>query len=97
MDSFRKQPNDILDYTFDAREFLDAGDSLLTADFTVADRNGAEEPAALQLGAVDISADSAKVWVSGGTDYVDYKVTGRLTTAGGRVVEHEVLIKVRER
>lgn len=97
MDSFDKQPADVLDYTFDARNFLAAGDSLSSAVFSVAARYGTEEPAALQLGATDVSADRAKVWLSGGTDQVVYKVTGLFTTTGGRVVEHEILVRVRER
>lgn len=39
----------------------------------------------------------ATVWLSGGTDLVDYSVTCRLTTTGGRIDDRTMRISVRQR
>jgi hypothetical protein len=38
----------------------------------------------------------AKVYTSGGTDGVTYKITATVTTTGGRVKQAEIKVKVKE-
>lgn len=47
--------------------------------------------------APSLTAGVATAWFSGGTDGKDYRITCRLTTAGGRVDDRTVVIKVRQR
>jgi len=44
----------------------------------------------------NLVAGVAKVWLSGGTTGTTYKITATLTTTGGRIKQHEILVKVKE-
>ena len=98
MKTFIKQPNDVLDYDIDLSAWLPTDDYLASASITI---TGADS--SLEAGPDDFPeysltgspADTAKIWLGGGTDDVRYKVTVQITTNDGRVKEHEFYIKVK--
>lgn len=47
--------------------------------------------------APSLTGGTATAWFSGGTHGTDYRVTCRLTTAGGRIDDRTLTIKVRTR
>lgn len=87
---FEKQPGEIESYTYDPSDDLDPGDKVQTVTASV-DKPG------LAIMAATMVYGQAKVWLSGGKDGVDYKVTVVVDTSSGRRLEDEFIIKVRER
>lgn len=88
--AFTKQPGDTLDYDIDYTQWLVAGDEVTSAVAAAA-------PSGLTLVSVSEGVpDVVKVWVSGGTSGVRYKVTVITSTKGGRVKEDEFLLTVKE-
>lgn len=93
LEKYQKQPGEVLDYDI---------------DFSTAYLSGlgdtAPGPAGLEVTAEPgITVDYAelingrvKVWLSGGTDGVTYKVTATITTLGGRTKQAEIAVKVKE-
>jgi hypothetical protein len=85
-----KDPNAVLDYTFDWTAWLDdVADSIATRQI---------------IPATGITVDSSAIvgkkviaWLSGGTAGQKYQVTCRITTAGGRTDDRSIFIKVKER
>lgn len=89
LEKFTKQPADVQDYDIDFTEYLDGlTDTAATADVTA-------EPG-ITVQSYTIIGKTVKVWLAGGVHPGRYKVTVRLTTAGGRTKEVEILILVRE-
>jgi hypothetical protein len=86
---FTKQPADVIDYDIDFSEWLPVGDTLATATPTV-------DVASLTLGTTVISDTGIKQWVSAGTDGLTYKVTVTVTTNGGRTVQQEFRVRVKD-
>ena len=86
---FRKQPVEVLDYDIDYSEWLTEGDNVESAIVEVA-------PNGLVVESVFINDPRVKVWLSGGTDSVQYKVTVTATTAEGRVKQEEFKIRVKD-
>ena len=92
LDKFTKQPGDRQDYDISFVDWLAGlGDT-------------APGPTGL-----DVSVDAgitminsfladgvAKVWLQGGLNGASYKVTVTLTTAGGRIKEAEIIVRVKE-
>jgi hypothetical protein len=90
IDSFTKQPSEVQDYDMDFGEYL-----ALMAD-TPATHVVDPPPVGITLINSSIVGQNIKVWLSGGTSGQRYKITGRMTTAGGRTKEHEILILVKD-
>lgn len=89
LEKFTKQPAETQDYDIDYTDYLKSmSDTPLS--FTVSADAGITVVASMLVGKV------VKVYLSGGVDGTSYKVTALLTTAGGRVKEGEILIKVKE-
>lgn len=88
--TFEKQPADVKDYDIDYSQWLSSGDAIQQAVSTVD---------VIGLTVVSTFTDSTrvKVWLSGGTSGGKYKVTVTVTTTDGRVLQHEFVIKVRDR
>jgi hypothetical protein len=91
MDKFAQQSGERLDYDIDLRESLTDGDSIAGAAVV-------GEPG-IDLGATIINSPAGvvKQWVSGGTDGAQYKLTCTVTTALGRVIEADFIIKIKDR
>ena len=89
--TFIKQPSEVQDYDINFSAWLAAFSPPDTAtSMTVAVDTG------ITMGTTSLTAGIVKVWLSGGTHGESYKVTASIATAGGRVKEDEVVIKVRE-
>jgi hypothetical protein len=89
MKSFPKQPGDTLDYDIDASEWLTQGDNLTGSVVTVDDQS-------LTIGNTVLSDDRLKIWLSGGIDLTNYKITAKLNTEDGRTKEIDFQIRVKE-
>ena len=89
---FEKQPADVQDFDIDFTEWLTgmsdtaAGPGGVTV---VADTG-------LTILAFTLSNGIVKVWTAGGTDGTTYKITATITTAGSRVKQAEIKVKVKE-
>lgn len=88
---FPKQPNEILDYDIDFTRWLENtdGDQGLTASVAVA-------PPGITIDRHVVSGGVVKVWLSGGENGQQYKVTATLVTVNGRRKEGEIMIRVKE-
>ncbi|KII34843.1 hypothetical protein NL64_06155 [Pseudomonas fluorescens] len=105
MTTFTKQPNDVLDYDVDmAAWFSDVpGDDIQRVDITI--RSTSEPVPTLILGPIPhpnytLFGDQPvrfKLWLGGGTEYVDYIVTCVVVTEQDRQKEVEFKVKVRDK
>jgi hypothetical protein len=89
--TFIQQPSDELDYDINYTDWLSDSDTVLSATATVT-------PAGLTV-AAPLPVDTnrrLKLWVSGGTAGVTYKVEVTMTTALNRVKQDEVRFKIKE-
>lgn len=103
METRVKQPAEVVDYDVDMREWfkLLPGDSIASATVEI---DQTDDPDDLEAGPgvqpetvlAGSSPKICKVWLGGGRDGVDYKVTVTLTTNGGRVEEVDFIVQVVE-
>lgn len=96
-----KQPVEKLDWVIGTKKWMPKGDSLSSATAEVEVLNSGEEPIALIIDAVDITLkNEVVIWLSGGTDGTDYKVSVTINTAGTgarpRTAQDEFIVKVRD-
>ncbi len=87
--NFTKQPVEVKDYDIDYSEWLTTKDNVQSATVEVA-------PTGLTIEATYINDPRIKVWVAGGTDGTQYKLTVTMTSADGRVKQDEFKIRVKE-
>lgn len=89
--TIRKQPNEVIDVDVIFDIFLPALDTIVSIE------SFPDDPS-LIIPFTDIVDDgrTAKVWLQEGTDGITYKVTVRIHTSGGRVVEVEFKVKLKE-
>ena len=85
---FNKDPNEVLDFTFDWSTWL--GADTISSD-TVTVETG------LTKDSDSNDTTSVTVWVSGGTAGNHYNVSSKVVTAGGRTAERTIVIDVVER
>lgn len=90
MDTFNKQPAEILDYD------IEAGDWLTSDDFIVTATSTSDTGITVQSTTVQPDQRSVKVWIAGGTSGTTYKIQVTMTTDAGRVKETEFRIRVKE-
>lgn len=88
--SFMKQPAERLSVSIRYGDALDLGDSIATVDYCAA------EPVDLTVSPVLAADDRVRIFAQGGTDGTNYKITVRVTTANGEVLEDELICKLRE-
>lgn len=89
LNTFTKQPSEVLDYDIDYSSALDSGDTIV-AKTVIADTGIGVDTSMI------VGGNTVKIWISGGTNGITYKITSRITTAAGRVREDEIKIKVKE-
>lgn len=82
---FTKDPDDILDYSFDWSAWLATNETVLT--FTALPSPG------ISVNSTSNSATITTVWLSGGTAGQPYTVTHRITTNQGRQVDKTMTIR----
>jgi hypothetical protein len=87
--NFSKQPVEVKDFDIDYSEWLTTGDNVESATVVVATTG-------LTVNSVFVNNPRIKIWVAGGTDGTQYKLTVTMTTADGRVKQDEFKIKVKE-
>jgi hypothetical protein len=89
---FEKQPADTQDFDIDYTDWLaglgDTASGPTGAAITV-DTGITMQASSLINGVV-------KVWLTGGTSGTTYKITCTLTTAGGRIKQAEIQVKVKD-
>lgn len=84
-----QQPAERLSYTIDYGDFLTDGDNVQTADAN-------PDSPDLTVDQVGVFDPRVKFWVSGGVAGQRYKVTVDVTTADGRILQDEVIFKIKE-
>lgn len=94
LEKYEQQPSERLDYDIDfASLFLSAlGDS-------APGPTGVEvfaQPDGITIDDFDLNQGKVKIWLTGGTSGVTYKITARVTSTAGRVKEAEIAVKVKE-
>lgn len=89
METFAKDPDAVLDYSWDWSGWLAAGETISTSSVTV--------PAGITKDSEVGDGDSVTVWLSGGTGGTIYSVTCRITTTDSRTEDRTILISVGER
>lgn len=95
---FSKQPSEVQDYDIDFSPWLTGLSDTISSFVATSEPVTAEGESGIPP-AIDTSAQAGsriKVWMSGGTDGSASKVTVRVTTAGGRVKEDEIIVRVKE-
>lgn len=83
-----KDPDEKLDYVEDWSDFL-GNDTISTVSWTVP--NGLTQDLATK------TTTTATIWLTGGTHGEEYLVSGKVTTAGGRIGERSIKIICRNR
>jgi len=87
--SFTKDPEAVLDYTFDWSDWLATGETI--SSYTVTAQTGLTKDS-------DSQADGVVTyWLSGGTAGTTYRVECKIVTSAGRTDERTMWIKVVER
>lgn len=85
----RQQPQEKKSYSVDYSEALGANDDVAQIEACFS------EPDDLVVTPVLASGTRVRVWVSGGVDGQTYKITLRVLTSGGEILEDELLCRVK--
>jgi hypothetical protein len=87
--SVNKQPGETESYTVSYEDALTTGDNLVSTSVT-------STPSGLTIAAPFVVSPRVRMFISGGTDGVSYKIEVTTVTADGRVLEDEFTVKVKE-
>lgn len=90
MKGYVKDPNAILDYSWDWGPWLDS-DTIATSVWIV------ESPLTIESGTESNTTTTTEVFLAGGEHGNDYTITNRITTVGGRTDDRSFEIRVRNR
>lgn len=93
-----KQPAERKDYPIDFSDWLaeiSGGDTISIATAVVA-CTSTPANTAMTIYQVVVSPSGVSVWLEGGTDGETYKVTVTATTAGARIDESEITVRVKD-
>lgn len=89
MTTLAKDPDAVLDYTVDWTAFLTSvTDTILTSEFVI------DENADITLTGETLDGNQHTVFIAGGTANTRYRITSRITTAGGRTQDQSFLLIV---
>lgn len=83
-----KDPDEVLDYQIDWSARL-AGDTITGSEWIVAE--------GITRDSDSHTSSATTIWLSGGTVGDRYDMTNRITTAGGRVMDQSVRLKIKEK
>jgi len=86
MFAITKDPGELLDYGFDWTDWLEQGDAISAADWSVT--------GGLTVESEENTTVISKAWISGGTNQTIAKATNRITTTGGRTAERTLTITI---
>lgn len=89
--TFQKQPSEVKDYDIDFSPWLTPMND--TLDFIGSKVECLDDPSntTLEIDSLSITTSKAKLWMSGGTSGLEYKVTLLVSTVGGRHDESELI------
>ena len=90
MIQFTKQPSENLDYDLDFTKGLPSGDNVSSAVVTAS-------PTGVTLGTKQVTGQTVKQWISGGTAGATHKITCVATSVGGRIKEMEFMLNIIDR
>lgn len=90
MDTFYKQPTEVLDYDADYSDWMPTSDTITSKTVTC------ESGLTVDSSTFNVSTHVVKAWISGGTDGEIYKVTVTIVTTGGRTKVHEYNVRIRD-
>lgn len=88
MNGYIKDPNAVLDYTWDWSAWLGA-DTIASKTVTV--------PTGITLASSSFTTTSVTAWLSGGTAGTIYTIECKIVTTGGRTDERSIMVQVAER
>lgn len=88
MNGYVKDPNAVLDYTFDWSAWLGT-DTIASKTVTV--------PTGITLDSSSFTTTAVTAWLSGGTAGTTYTVSCKIVTAGSRTDERSIEVQVKER
>jgi hypothetical protein len=91
MKSFVKDPDAVLDYTFDWSQWLTGTDAITSSTWIV------ESPLEIVPASDSFTDTTATVFLSGGEEGSNYTLTNRITTDGSRTDDRTIEIHVRSR
>lgn len=94
--TYEKQPSEVKDYDIDYREWLVPADDVVQSVTTTV-TSVTETVPTLVVDSIQMTVYVAKLWISGGTAGMKYKVTVQMETEGGRLDESELVFVVRDR
>lgn len=89
LQSFRKDPSAVKDYTIDWSTWLETGDTLTSSSWTADD-------AGITIDSDDETTTTGTVWLSGGTAGTSYVLTNEIATAAGRSEKMSICIICKE-
>ena len=93
---FIKQPVDRLDYDIDYSKWLTDPDHLVSTNVVIDQGETPEDGDPLVLEAVVVEPTFIKLWISGGTAGITYKLSCTTTTDKDRVKQDEIKIRVKD-
>lgn len=99
MDTFIKQPSEIIDYTLSFADAVNDGDSLTSThppEITLELLTGTGAPPTLGTTTLNTAGNSIKQRVSGGEDGQVCLLTAKVSTLSGERLEGEVRLKIKE-
>ena len=86
---FQKDPDAVLDYTYDWTRWLQPGETISSHSIIV--------PAGITLGSSATGDGLVTAWLSGGVNGATYMVTCRITTNQGRTDDRSIWLSVLDR
>lgn len=87
--TYSKDPNAVLDYTWNWAAWLASGDTLSGSTVTA--------DTGLTVESFSIVGQTVTAWLSGGEAGTSYRVTCQAVTTGGRTDERSIVIEVANR
>lgn len=88
-----KQPNEIESYSVVYEDDLEPTDSILLEEISISSATGADLPVIDTSGVFE---QRVRMFISGGVDGQSYKVTVRVRTDTGRVLEDEFRLRIKD-
>lgn len=94
--TYEKQPVEYKDYDIDYSQWLTPADDVVSSAVATVTSETEEAPT-LVVDLIQNTVYVVKLWVSGGTVGVKYKITVLMTSDGGRIDESELIFNIKDR
>lgn len=85
--AFVKDPNSTIDFAVDWSEWLSSSDTVSSSSWEVS---------GLTVSSTSVANNVTRAFLTGGIAGVDYLITNRVTTQGGRIEDRSILVQVRQ-